>query len=312
MRNLLFFMFVLILFTPECLSGNDGIVPGSSISVLGGGSDDYQQSGDDDSVRQELDFILYMISREDYAESLFLLDRLPLDNNHWTDSVHYLTGWVLYHQKNLEASANSLLKVRPGSAVYYKSHFFGAYNLAHTGRHSAAQSVLNTMPAEHGTLQGAMKQFQLSGISLLERDFDGFLEYSRRFRGDYHVMAQQEDRMMNYYKELKHASRKSPLLAGVLSAAVPGLGRVYAGKPAEGIVSFLYMAAFGFTSYDFYRGDGWQSPLFLISAAITTVFYAGNVMGSVVTARRVNNEFRYEMDQRILFDLHIPLRNAFN
>jgi TM2 domain-containing membrane protein YozV len=312
MRYLLFFVFFGILFTPECLGGNEGIVSGNGLSVSAGGSDDYFPSGEDDSVRQELDFILYLISRDDYAESLFLLERMPQPDDHWVDSVNYLTGWVLYRQKKLEASAGSLLKVRPGSPVFYKSHFFGAYNLAHTGSHLEAQSVLQAMSVRQGTLPEAMRRFQLSGVSLLERNYDDFLDYSGEFRGDYHVMAQEESRMMHYYVELRQTSPKSPFLAGILSAAVPGLGRVYAGKPAEGIVSFLYLAAFGFTSYDFYRGGGISSPLFILSAGITSVFYAGNIMGSIVAARRVNNEFRYEMDQRILFDLHIPLRNAFN
>lgn len=101
-------------------------------------------------------------------------------------------------------------------------------------------------------------------------------------------------------------------MAGLLSSVIPGLGRVYAGKTAEGIVSFLYMTAFGLTTWDFYRGAGVKSPFFILSATVSAVFYAGNIIGSAAAARRTNNEFRHEMDQRILFDLHIPLRNAFN
>jgi hypothetical protein len=202
MRNLLFFMFFWILFTPECLDGNDGIVPGSGLPVVGGGgADDYLPSAEDDSVRQELDFILYLISRDDYDESLFLLERIPQPHDHWADSINYLRGWVLYRQKKLEASASSLLKVRTGSPVFYKSHFFGAYNLAYTGSNLEAQSVLHAISVRQGTLPEAMRRFQLSGVALLERNYDGFLNYSEEFRGDYHVMAQEESRMMHYYDE---------------------------------------------------------------------------------------------------------------
>ncbi len=304
---------ILFAFTPVCLTGNDGMWENMGSKAKAYANAFFVQADDKgaDSFRDELDFILYLVSRDDYAESLYLLERLA-PAGHWVDSVNYLKGWVLYRQMELAASAVSLLKVSAGSPVFHKAHFFGAYNLAHTGNLTQSVSVLEGLPVERGSMHAAMKQFQLGGISLLRRDFAGFEEHAGYFSGTFHVMALQEGRMLNHYDVLKSTNPKSPFLAGMMSAAIPGLGRVYAGKPAEGIVSFLYMAAFGLTSYDFYRGGGLRSPLFIISATVSTVFYAGNIMGSVTAARRVNNEFRHEMDQRILFDLHIPLRNAFN
>ncbi len=297
--------------TPVCLTGNNGMQDDIDSNVTSSAA--FLQSDDTEHahVREEFDFILYLVSRDDYAESLYLLERLePVGR--WADSLNYLKGWVLYRQKELEASAASLLRVSGESPVFHKSRFFGAYNLAHTDQLSQSVSVLEGLKVENESMLAAMQRFQLSGVSLLRRDFVGFKEHAEGFTGGFHVMAQQESRMLQHFDLLKSTRSKSPFLAGMMSAAVPGLGRVYAGKPAEGIVSFLYLAAFGFTSYDFYRGGGLRSPLFIISATVTSVFYAGNIMGSVAAARRVNNEFRHEMDQRILFDLHIPLRNAFN
>jgi len=51
--------------------------------------------------------------------------------------------------------------------------------------------------------------------------------------------------------------------------------------------------------------------LFILSASAAGAFYVGNIVGSATAARRVNQEFNHEMDQRVLFDMHIPLRNAF-
>lgn len=311
----LFLIAILFFFIPVLLPGHnpfwDGLSGNTTRNVTSNTLAFNADNPQHDQLRKELDFILYLVSRDDFSESLFLLDRLepagPL-----ADSVNYLKGWVLYRQMELRASAASLLKVSAESPVFYKSQFFGAYNLAHTGNLEQSVSVLEGLDVERGSMHAAMRRLQLGGISLLQRDFDGFEEHAAYFPGTFHVMALQEGRMLNHYDVLKSTSLKSPFLAGMMSAAIPGLGRVYAGKPAEGIVSFLYMAAFGFTSYDFYRGGGLRSPLFIISATVTSVFYAGNIVGSVTAARRVNNEFRHEMDQRILFDLHIPLRNAFN
>ena len=306
-----FLIAILLSFTPIFLTGNDCMRDDIYGNVIASAAFLPADNPAYSHFRKELDFILYLVSRDDYTESLFLLERLG-HAGHWADSVNYLKGWILYRQMELAASAASLLKVSAESPVFHKAHFFGAYNLAHTGNLTQSVSILEDLPVERGSMYAAMKRFQLSGISLLRRDFGSFGEHANGFTGGFHVMARQESRMLQHYDALINTSPKSPFLAGMMSAALPGLGRVYAGKPAEGIVSFLYMAAFGFTSYDFYRGGGLRSPLFIISATVTSVFYAGNIMGSVVAARRVNNEFRHEMDQRILFDLHIPLRNAFN
>lgn len=267
---------------------------------------------DMDQIRRDIDFILYLIGREDYAESIFLLEKLRPVGQNLVDSVHYLTGWVYYRQKKLDVSAASLLQVSETSPVYHKAYFFGTYNLAHTGNAGDARGVLQALHVEPGSMLYAMRNLQMAGLNLLKRDFRGFETSSAGFSGSYHVMARQETRMHQHYSELSERRDASPWAAGILSAAVPGLGRVYAGKTAEGIVSFLYTAALGFTAYDFYRGAGARSPLFIISATLAAVFYAGNILGSATAARRINNEFYHEIDQRILFDMHIPLRNAFN
>ncbi len=267
---------------------------------------------DSGQLRQEIDFILHLIAREDFDAGIYLLDRIDNQDSFLKDSLNYLSGWVMYRQKKLEISAQKLLKVREESPVFHKSHFFGAYNLAHVGRHHDAQNTLAQIPVTPGGMHEAMQRFQISGVALLQNDFNEYHKQASHFNGNFHVMAQQERNMEMHRQRLETARTPSPALAGILSAAVPGLGRVYAGKSSEGIISFLYLAAMGFTTYDFYRGGGAGSPMFIISASVTGIFYAGNIYGSAVAARRVNQEFRYEMEQRILFDMHIPLRNAFN
>jgi hypothetical protein len=100
-------------------------------------------------------------------------------------------------------------------------------------------------------------------------------------------------------------------VAGMLSAAVPGLGKMYAGKPAEAVSGFLYVGAMMAASYDFYNRWGAGNPFFIVSAGITSLFYIGNIWGSVIAVNRSNYEFNHEIDQRILLDMHIPLRNLF-
>lgn len=265
-----------------------------------------------DRVTAEIDFVRYLMSRNDHNEALFLLEDLHHLSPSQADTVAYLKGWALYQQKVLFPSAMALLKVSDQSPYYLKARFFAAYNMAHSGHAARGRQILGSLAGLPDGVPRAMKNFQLGGMALLERDYAAFQTHASSFSGAYNALASQEPRLIDHYQALLEVPDRSPFVAGLLSAAVPGLGKVYAGKTGEGIAGFLYTLSFGATAYDFYRGAGPQSALFIISASVAGIFYIGNIWGSMVAVNRIKQEFHYEIDQRILFDLHIPLRNAFN
>ncbi len=261
---------------------------------------------------KELDFARHLVNRNDLNEAFFVLENINPKTPSLQDSVFHLKGWVLYRQMKLEPSAGLLLKVSENSPYYLKSRFFGAYNLSHINQTDKAEEILYGLDLEANTMHGNMQNFQLSGLALLNRDFDGFEKRAENFTGSFHAFASEERNMHRHYQRLADAPGRSPFVAGLLSTAVPGLGKIYAGKTAEGVVGFLYVAAMGLTAFDFYRGSGPQSALFISTASIAGIFYIGNIWGSVTAVNRQNMEFNHEINQRILFDMHIPLRNAFN
>lgn len=260
----------------------------------------------------EMTFIKYLISRGDFGEALFLLNDVDVTVPVLADSVYYFKGWTLYQQKALLSSASYFLAVSDESQLYPKSRLFGAYNLAHSGQYMQAKEAIGQFNSQNQDLYEAISNFQLSGIALLERDMSAFTELSGNYSGRYNAFAAQEQHMVRHFNMLINRKTQSPVIAGMLSAVVPGLGKIYAGKRGEGIAGFLYTMALGATAYDFYRRGGGNSILFIVSGSIASIFYIGNIWGSVTAVHRTNREFNYEIDQRILFDMHIPLRNAFS
>lgn len=262
-------------------------------------------------VGQELDFARYLMSRNELRESLFVLEKIEAESPSLRDSVRFYKGWILYQQKQLEPSADFLLQVSPGSPLFERSRFFASYSLAHLGQASKADSILKQLSFRQGSFEEALLNFERGGMALLQRDFEAFETFAGGFKGAFNPFALQERSLVVLAGRLQDEPRRSALIAGVLSAAVPGLGKIYAGKTAEGIASFLYVGAMGLTTYDFYDRLGPKNGFFILSAAVTGVFYAGNIWGSALAVKRQHNEFKNEMDQRILFDMHIPLRNIF-
>lgn len=310
MKQIVFFMLLLHGMAVTAYGSGRALSDGPGF-LRPGGSGQSAGSGSAASPR-EMEFVLYLMARDELDEALYLLNRMQGFGRAGADSISYLKGWTLYRQKELLPSAAQLLEVSETSPFYVKSRFFAAYNLAHMGHVADARSVLASATLPGGALMEDMRSFQFAGMALLDKDFEGFARHSEGFGRASHLFSEEAGRMLGYHDDLRQFPSRSPLLAGALSAAVPGLGKIYAGKTAEGIAGFLYVAAMGATAWDFHRGAGPGSVLFILSASVTGIFYIGNIWGSAVAVIRQRNEFRHEMDQRILFDMHIPLRNAFN
>jgi hypothetical protein len=101
-------------------------------------------------------------------------------------------------------------------------------------------------------------------------------------------------------------------VAGLLSAVVPGAGKVYAGQLGQGVAIFLQNSIFALQAWEGYRKDGPRSARFLIYSGLFTVFYIGNVWGSVLSVQIKRQEMYERINNQILFDMHIPLRTIFN
>lgn len=262
------------------------------------------------SLDDEYRFIQHLHARGNSKEALYLLDQFPADGVSYQDSINYLKGWILYGMKDLEASSFYLTKVKPRSRFFEKSNFFSAYNFAYLGQTQRSRGLIAGFSLHESPEVKAMSNFQLAGISLLDRQLETFTTLAESFDGRYSYLAAEEQQLLNYHERILQHKNRSPFVAGMLSVAVPGLGKVYAGKTSEGISSFLYVGTLTAVSYDLYNRLG-QHPLFFISAAITSVFYIGNIWGSAAAVNRQNREFNYEINQRILLDMHIPLRKLY-
>ena len=87
---------------------------------------------------------------------------------------------------------------------------------------------------------------------------------------------------------------RSPLLAGTLSAVVPGSGQVYCRRYKEGLWAFVVCGAFAFASYEAFDHD-----LEWVGAATTLTglsWYSGNIYGATSAAHKYNRRAR---DERI-------------
>lgn len=262
---------------------------------------------------KEIAFSKYLQDKEEYNESFLVLS--SIDTSHLSvpqkDSLFYELGWLSYTQKKLEIAILYFNKVSTVSNYKVKADFFTAYFHSFLHQYSLANTCIKSIETKD-TVYTQFKNFQLAGVALLKKDFTHFHEYANHFTYTNYAFEKEEKNLMITEQKLAKHHKKSPFIAAALSAILPGAGKWYAGKKKEGFGAFLPIITSGILAYEGYYRGGLKDARFLIFGSLFTTFYIGNIWGSSLTVKISEKEFQNKYENKILFDLHIPLRNLFN
>jgi len=257
-----------------------------------------QQSPANDSV-----FVEYLLEKKYYNDAL-----------KWTQhrqTLPYFRGLAFYNQLQLDSAIRYFEQVPFSHPNHAKAKFLEGFGHTYLKHYPLANQVLQQVNTAD-SLQIALRNFQMAGIALLSRDIPRFGSLQKQFSGQYFAFSQEEENLSEHFKLIENHRRKSPLMAGVLSAVVPGSGKIYAGKTGQGIIAFIQNLALGLQAYEAYRRDGWKSPRFLVYGGLFTFFYVGNIWGSTLSIHIRNQEFNDKINQQILFNMQVPIRAVFN
>ena len=262
---------------------------------------------------REIQFAAYLQDKELFKEAQYVLAKIDISplQLQQRDTVFYMAGWGAYMAKQLDTAVIYLLKVSPSYPLYNKSRFFAGYSQAFQAQPGLSKEIIQALPLTD-SVEKEMQIFQLAGLALLQRDYDLFNRLKTRFTYSYYAFQKEEHKLEVYHKKLSSYRHKSPLLAGIYSALIPGAGKFYAGKKKQGIAAFLPVFSLGLVTYEAYRKGGARSARFIAFGSLFSVFYIGNIWGSALSVKIKQKEFYREYDNKILFDLHIPLRNLYN
>ncbi len=110
--------------------------------------------------------------------------------------------------------------------------------------------------------------------------------------------------VMKFYRRKQNPHYKSETLSGVLSAIIPGLGKIYVGEIGDGITALLFNGVLGFLAYNNFKANHkFRAWLF---TGLTAVFYGGNIYGSVAAAQIYNSgvNFRFTRELNLFSKKH--------
>ena len=264
---------------------------------------------------KEYAFARYLFDGGQYADAQLLLPELMqrFTGPGQQDTLHWLAGKLYYQQKMLPQANRYWRQVSKQHApLWQEAQWFSFYNHAYLHQYDSAQALLSQFNGNNDAFYQALYHFEQAGLALLQRNMPAYKAQSARFTGQYYAFANQEQKLAKWYQDIQARPKRKPWVAAGLSAIVPGLGRIYTGRPGQGLLSLLTHAFIGVQALEGYRKDGPQSARFIVYAVVLGGFYIANIYGSALSVKVTQTEFNEAVNQQILLDMHIPLRTIFH
>ena len=110
-----------------------------------------------------------------------------------------------------------------------------------------------------------------------------------------------------FYDNKVESKYKSPAFAGLLSAVIPGSGKMYVGEWGDGITALVVTSLFAFLAYDNFHAD--HTTRAWIFTGLGAFFYAGNIYGSVASAQIFNARIDFDFNNGL--ELFLQQQNYF-
>lgn len=258
-----------------------------------------QSAMSDDGV---LGFVNYLEQLGEYRRAANELQRLLVTDGPASDSLTLRAGSLYIRSKAPELAE---LVVRRRIAYATQSQTQLRYLLAHAlyrqRRYSDATAELGTIAATDPS-ELSYSASLLASLCRAEQQAWSEARSDLERAGAYAATDEQRSAIVSLRTVIDESSQlpmKSPLLAGLLSTVIPGLGKVYTGYPTDGLLSLISIATFSYASYDGFSSGGSSSTRGWVFGALAGGLYLGNIYGSALSASIVRDEATRQLQARL-------------
>lgn len=264
-------------------------------------------------AKTDMRFVKYLMDKREFNDAIYLMQAnlIVSQRSSEIDSLNFYLGKTYYYLQKLNLSNEYLKKVAPvNPGIYSEAIYFYSFNNFKINQFHEAESTLKKFKSEEYQ-HPYLKNFMLEGIALTERNFLKFDSLVKIRSGEQIEISKQQQNFLQHKNDMLNNKSKSSLVAGMLSAVVPGLGKIYAGKTGVGLYTFLTESMLAVQAYEGWVKGGASSARFLIYASLFTLVHISNIWGSSLSVKVLNYEKEEYIRQQIQFDIHIPLRTVF-
>lgn len=262
-----------------------------------------------DDFPKNMAFVHHLIRIKEPKLALFEIEKLEqncLLEKH-CDSLHFVKAKLHFSQKNFKPAILSFNKTKLSDSKYNESIFYQSISHSYLANFDKADSILDNLSNPDTNF---LQLFHLNkaGIALMKNDKQEAQKSIQNFNYQWFPVVEQQEELKKLWEDLNKQKKKSMFTAGLLSAIVPGSGKIYAGRMGEGVSAFFMTAGMALVTYENIRKDGWKDPKSIFFGSIFTTFYIGNIWGSALSVKLIRDEYNQYVQEQVLINLRIPIR----
>ncbi len=250
-----------------------------------------------ENVRKFADFLYeqgdYLRAAGEYQRYLFYEPRESEEMHYRIALCYRFAGQTEQAIQNFQMLLQAHPEGRFTSQAYYQ---IGATYFLHDQFEQSVEFLREVLPHVTDARQHAEAE-QLIGLSyLMQKQWSEAGQVFKTLqRSEVTSISQKAVVYHSYAEKGGDLPTRSPFLAGALSTIVPGAGRLYTGRISDALTSLFIIGLAGWQAYDGFQRDGLSSAKGWTLGTLSGIFYAGNIYGSVISARvynrRVADEF---------------------
>jgi len=245
-------------------------------------------------------FADHLFCNKDYLRAN--LEYQKLDNFNESDTLNFKIGLGYLYIGDYSTSIQILSDITPTSV------FFGEAKLQELKVHFLTENYFAFRSFYLESYSNKTNNYQPNGKKLFNFSYlftEDYLPPSEKFLNPFNK--DEKEKLTSFYNWKNEPPNKNPVLAGIMSAVIPGSGKMYAGEWGDGIMAFITTGLFAFLAYDNFRAD--HNTRAWIFTGLGAFFYAGNVYGSVAAAQIYNAKISFEFKDGL--NLYLEQNNYF-
>lgn len=250
--------------------------------------------------------------KENDVALLYLHNCIQTTNSHQVlDSLFFFSGKLHFDKKDFAPAVNALNKVTNNCAFSQQAKLYEVIGLTYLD--SSEQYIISRLPADDSSdsVFNQIVNIEHAAVALIKNNIQQY-DSLQRIINDSLYYYQSLKVTLNKWRVNSEKHKKSPVLAASLSALVPGLGKVYANKPYDGLSTFLTHIPLAFILIESQSKAGINSPRFITFSAIASLFYIGNVWSSYFYILKQRKEVNFDRKNEILLQCNVMLRSYYN
>lgn len=250
-------------------------------------------------AQNELSFYQYLIDSKHLTEANFYTNELAKNQNINKDSLLWLRAKLNYNLKNYDTAAYYLEKIK--NPVFYPENLFAAslYRALSKQKEKALEDLNLIKTNDSSVLK--LQVFQRANLFLLMRQTDEYKQNIEKCDTNFYVTHNSIVKVKAIAEDIDRHKPKSPALAAMFSAVIPGSGKYYAGRTGEAFSALLSVGFLSAMAIENYRHYGINHGRTYMTVGLAGIFYIGNIWGSYYSVKRTKNVFNEKVDNNLLY-----------